>query len=867
MRRFVPLVLALILLNFKDHINKTTPYSYPLPTEGATSILSSNESKNQNTRAKWMEALHRSAPSTNWRSIEYRNRIAAYRINQTRLDSRNDCTVESFAEGMLIGRWQERGSINQAGCVLDVEFHPFDNEIWLISGGGTLWRGPIDGSDWKVVNQDLQFDRGLLKIVSTQHGDRLLAFLGNFPHYSDDGGHNWNAAEGLTEEEVLGGFHRPLVLKDPNRTIYFLAKSGHDREAKIKLYRSTDKGQSYIQVANTETSDFNKILLFSPHHSTIPYLVKTSEEGGVKIYQLNPSNTEWIPLNSGSELNWKLAAANMSGWSSNELTYFYAYTQEENKKPELFRSSNFGQDWERMGALPHTPWPLEGIYVTPSNPNVLFLGQVECYKSTNGGAGWDRINRWWEYYDDIERKLHADIMHIAEFKTLNGSPFLLVSNHGGLSISFDHFDTQYNIGLKHLNVSQYYSVRTDPNDPNFVYAGSQDQGLQLANQFEVGTSGKENFSQIRSGDFGHLVFTNSGQSLWAIAPGGWLHYYENAQSGDLSQDYILGASEESIWLTPLMASPFIEENIIYMAGGSINDDAGSHIVRVQPVQDDLGLSQFPFDFKTASGGGTISAMASSSNFPNYWYVGTSNGKFYYSEDAGQNWNQSTEILPRGNYLYGQAIHISQSNPLIVYFGGSGYSNSPLFQSTDGGRSFHEFSEGLPSTLVYDITANEDESLLFAATEAGPYVYSTEKQRWFNMMGQCTPSQIYWSVEYIVSNATVRFGTYGRGIWDFQINLDVNTEDTPLNTTQAKVFPNPNQGLFHILLENLRAEEITIKAIDVSGRVIKQMKLLPSEASIPKIPIDLSPFPSGIYFLQIQNGHSFITKKVLLRKTE
>ncbi len=39
-------------------------------------------------------------------------------------------------------------------------------------------------------------------------------------------------------------------------------------------------------------------------------------------------------------------------------------------------------------------------------------------------------------------------------------------------------------------------------------------------------------------------------------------------------------------------------------------------------------------------------------------------------------------------------------------------------------------------------------------------------RWENLMGRDAPATTYWSVEAVPSAGRVRFGTYGRGIWDF-----------------------------------------------------------------------------------------------------
>eukprot|EP00095_Tigriopus_kingsejongensis_P009017 snap_masked-scaffold2018_size22553-processed-gene-0.0 protein:Tk09017 transcript:snap_masked-scaffold2018_size22553-processed-gene-0.0-mRNA-1 annotation:"hypothetical protein" len=51
-----------------------------------------------------------------------------------------------------------------------------------------------------------------------------------------------------------------------------------------------------------------------------------------------------------------------------------------------------------------------------------------------------------------------NIMDIEEYTDPDGEPFLLISNHGGISKSTDGGETFFNIGLSGLNVSQYYSI-------------------------------------------------------------------------------------------------------------------------------------------------------------------------------------------------------------------------------------------------------------------------------------------------------------------------------------------------------------------------------------------------------------------------
>ena len=55
------------------------------------------------------------------------------------------------------------------------------------------------------------------------------------------------------------------------------------------------------------------------------------------------------------------------------------------------------------------------------------------------------------------------------------------------------------------------------------------------------------------------------------------------------------------------------------------------------------------------------------------------------------------------------------------------------------------------------------------TEGTPF----EDNQWEDIMGFEGPDQTYWTVEYIPEIYTARFGTYGRGIWDFILNENID----------------------------------------------------------------------------------------------
>ncbi len=847
LHHFSPFITFTLLLFLASCAPKDKRPPYPMPTQ-----IKEHHGEHS-LRDTWFELLHRAAQGTDWTQIEYNNRLQRHLDKQTAIHFREDCGVEMFAAGELHGRWQERGSGNQAGSVFDTEYDPQANEIWIISAGGTLWRGPRNGQQWQVVNQDLRFDPGLLRFIPNGNGRRLLAFAGRIPHYSDDDGQSWVPATGIRYNDRWGNFYNPILLDNEEHTLYVFAKPSYWDN--VGLYKSSDKGQRFQLIKTFNTYDFQRLRLCKPHHSNELLLLEKLENGQARLSRIDVLSND-ITLITNSLFSIDNAPANLIGWSGNGLTRLYAYSQ-QGGFPQLYQSDNYGQTWAHRGSLPATPWEV-GLYVLPSNPNTLLLGEVECFKSLNGGLVWEKVNNWWDYYDDVIGKLHADMMHFAEFTNAAGAPFLLVSHHGGLTISTDVLRTQRNISLWGLNTSQYYSVRTDPNDPAYVYGGSQDQGFQLSRDFFQ--PGVAAFDQIISGDYGHLVFSNNNRSLWMVYPDGWVTHYASAQSGRLTASYDLVSEDKSVWLPPLMSSPFQNEDVVYMAGGNINGGGGSHLIRLEARNGQIMPTQLPFNFKSQSAGGALSAMAVSPLNANKWYAATTNGRFFHSNDAGQTWTQTIQFIPEGHYLYGQKILASNTTPNVVYLAGSGYSNPPVYRSINGGANFQPMSQGLPSTLVFDLVANADESMIFAATEAGPYVYVRARGRWYSLSGNCTPSQTYWSVEYIEWLNLVRFGTYGRGIWDFQIE-DLVPTDAPSPTSEMlQVFPNPSNGQFQLQWSSGSAASLQIKVFDAQGRTVHQS----AHREQPPITLNVSHLPKGVYFLTLRQGEQQYATRLVLK---
>ena len=823
----------------------------PAPTNG-TEVLDpdSEDGDSQVKREKWFEAMHLAAPGTNWKAIEYRTALKKAELKKARLEKDGQ---ETIVDSLLYGEWFELGSDNQSGSVHVTEYDVETDQIWTIADGGTLFKGARDGSKWEVVNQDFRFSRHLLKMVDVNGSKRLLASILGLPHYSDDLGSTWTASTGTPDPAGGSGGSRNFVFAEDKGQLQIFCVSKKDYWSNAEIYRSSDLGETYELVYNLQTYLWNSMTLCNPHHTDRIFLMYDVGQNKPFIREFNfdtnifdPIGLSDLPYGDGFRHN--LIGAQIDG----ELT-LYSY----NHLDKIHKSTDLGITWEFSGNMPASPWEV-GMFISPSDPDEIFFGEVECYKALGGGFFWEKINDWGAYYSDVEGSLHADIMYFNEFETADGETFQLVSNHGGLSISYDYLTTVENIGLKGLNVSQYYDVKTDPNDPWFVYAGTQDQGFQRG---KINSQNQPaDFEQVISGDYGHITFSRNGEGMWFVYPGGSVSFYNNPKSGNSTANFDLESQNETVWIPPLEENPHSELNEIYMAGGHAEGLAGSFIIKLKYWAGWIQAENLPFDFHDYSGG-EVSAIEVSPINPNLMYAATTNGFFFYSTDAGQNWELSMISVPEPHYLYGATIHASALDENVVWIGGSGYSSPPVFYSDDMGANFTGFNTNLPPTLVFELTANEDESMMFAATEAGPYVYLRETDSWHDLSGGTAPNTRYWSVEWLEEQQIARFGTYGRGAWDFQIQEPVSNREIVLNTQDLKIFPNPASELINIKIEALNTGEYVLEIYDMLGkRFHAQSQQITQQSNEVQLRIDH--LPKGQYVLSLANDNLKYSKQFI-----
>ncbi len=819
--------VGILLLQQKN--KKDLELIKPQPTDIA--FTQGNEDGEWQEKLKWIETMHKCDSNINWRTVNYKVRLDKTKYRKESYHTKNESI--SIADGLLLGNWRETGSNNLAGRTHLIEVDPIVDSIYCASSGGNIWKADKNGNGWYVLNDDFQIDDiKMLRKIENAGNYKLLVASGAWGipgfYYSGDDGANWTVSTGLSNIANLGYVMKSVVANDVQRTIYLLAMEWNDAnwEKATCLYVSTNMGVSFtkkLTFLESEHGDENLFDIWCDPEDDVCYLAKEDE-----IYYLDASYSavlisQYTQNNPGNVM--------LSGCKTDTQTFLYTAIYADNNT-DFYQSSNSGSSWTSKGSIATTPFMKNSFTVSQKNPQLLYFGGVECYRSTNGAQNWSMLNTWGEYYANIQHKLHADIPSINSFIDSEDNEFVYVNTDGGTYISYDQLTSVENISMQNLNIGQFYSVYSHRSNSNYIFAGSQDQGYQLCNN-NTGNN-TASFTQILSGDYGHLVSSNGGNSIWMVYPG-YAMYYPNATTNQNYSEWWSFNIDGQFWIPPLMPHPS-NPNICYLGGGTT--DSGTHIFELSSNGSSLNANELAFDFSGNTSATAISAMAFSPINTNYRYVMNGNGEFFQSTNAGFNWEMTTGFNgPDGNYLYGAALVPSKITLGKVYVAGSGYSNPPVFVSEDNGENFTSMSNGMPSTMVYEIAVTPNDEFIFAATDAGPYVYVSETNQWYDLAQNYAPDQIYWTVDYDPNTQTARFGTYGRGIWDFKItNGLVNIIQK--QTTELSVYPNPAKDYIEV-----SGTEKMVKIYSLYGKIVKES--LPGR-------IDISDLKSGIYFVNSNN---------------
>ena len=645
-----------------------------------------------------------------------------------------------------------------------------NNSTTYYSGApaGGIWKSTDSGSTWTVLTDDLPqigvsgiaIDYANANIIYIATGDDDAGdsySVGVFK--SIDGGLTWNAT-GLNPGNSPYSMN-DIYIHPTNSNILWVATSSG-------VYRTTDAGVNW---SNTLSGNIKDIKI-KPGDPNVVYAVSqstfyTSLDGGITF----SSSGSGLPTSSGrlvidvtpSNPNVVYVLSATTGYGFQGL---YKSTNSGISFSTAATSGTVGDIFESTQA-----WFDMALAVSDSDENEIYTGVLNVWKSTNGGTTMTKVNNWSS--PTQPSYTHADI-HLLRF--YNGE--LFAGTDGGFYKSADGGSnfTDLTAGMQ---ISQFYKIAVSKQSSEKMVGGLQDNGGHALNnnqwQNYYGADGMDTAIDPNNSDLFYGF----------IQQGGGLYISDDAGASVTAS---VGGPETGNWVTPLVAN---KEGEIYAGYSSLYKLCGS------------------FQAISPSFGSNIDFMEIDDINPDNIYVAINNS-LRKSTDKGASF---TSVESFGSDI--TSIEVHNSNSDIVYVTTSGSSNGKVYRSDDGGLNFTDMTGSLPS-VTKNIIKHQDfhsQNPLFLGTSLGVYRYDDSSKVW-EAFDNGLPNVSVTDLEINYNDSNITAATYGRGIWQSDIEVETLTDELSLESIQGADATIACGDLSSVQVEVKNLGTNTINSIDV-----------------------------------------------------
>ena len=649
----------------------------------------------------------------------------------------------SAANWQMMGPVQIPSNGGGNGRLTSIVFQPGNSQIIYVGApAGGLWKSTDYGANWTPLTDnlptlgvsDIVIDPNNTNIVYIATGDRDggdTYAVGVMK--STDAGITWNTT-GMNWNITQGRTVNRLIMHPGNSNILIAAASNG-------IWRTTNGGTSWTQ---TQTSGDHKDMEMNPGSPDTIYATSTNV-----IRRSVNNGVTWSTVSTISGVNrieLTVTPANPA------IVYALCSKSSDNGFHSFRRSTDRGGAWSVMSTTPNIMgWNTTGsdsggqgwydlaLSVSPTNANWVIMGGVNHYHSTNGGANWV-LNAHW-YGGGGKPYVHADV-HYLTFEP-GSSSIVYSANDGGIFRS-TNLGTSWTDLTSGLVISMMYGISNNPAVASTVWAGHQDNGT----------------NRLQSGSWSQRI---GGDGMWTINSHtntntvyGSLYYgdIQRSTNGGTSFSQIAGQgvngiTEQGGWVTPYIQDP--NNASILFAGYD----------RVWRTTN--GGTSWTVGYAVSGGSGKLVAMDMSAN----------NSNVVYSAKGNRIWRNTTDIsagLPVStNSITYIKVDPANENRLWVTFSGFTAANK-IFRSTDGGSTWTNITHNLPNLPVncVEYKAGSVEEI-YIGTDVGVYLFDPASTSW-TAFNTGLPNVIVRDLKIHVSSGKMRAGTYGRGLWETDLNI-------------------------------------------------------------------------------------------------
>jgi photosystem II stability/assembly factor-like uncharacterized protein len=822
------------------------------------------------------------------------------------------------------------GAFNMCCIVVD----PKDsNVLWLGTGensnprsavyGDGVYKSTDAGKSWTRVG--LEKSEHIGNIVIDPRNSNVVFVAAQGPLWSPggdrgiyktvDGGKSWKAV--LTVSENTGGNE---VVFDPSNPDVMYASMWQRRRAtgqfvgggpESGVYKSTNAGEKWTKLTNgLPKGDMGRIGLAADGKvkPTRVYALANAMPNERGFYRSDDAGATWARVGKsagrggggggGDEFGDPAAAGRAGGqagggagagppgrggqpagenWYSGGDPGYYHELFVDPIRPDTIWSTQTQLDWSRDGGKTWSPFPtMQGVHVdfhdvwaNPKDKNHIIV-------ANDGGVyeTWDE-GQTWRFFSNLP------ITQWYRVSVDNMKPFYNVC--GGAQDNGSQCGphrTQNNVGIR---TSDWYRVgggdgfqtQNDPDDPNFVYASSQNGAITRLD--------------LRTGVSVGIRPRAGGPAPDAEGGGGGAGGAAGAQGGrGRGRGAGAVAPERTNWDAPYIISPHMATRLYWGSNYLYrSDDRGDNWTRISPdLTRGLDPTKIPImgklwdpvetvSWNTATT--TLSDIVTIDESPlleGLIYVGTDDGLLQITEDGGQNWRKVETFpgVPQYTYITDVFASPRDANTLFVALNNwqRGDYKAYLLRSDDRGKTFTSIAGDLPDRQdVWSVVQDHvNGNLLFAGTEFGLFFTVDGGKHWVQLRGGLPTIQVRDMV--IQKRETdLALATYGRSFWvldDYSALREVNAQTL---SEEARLFPlrhayqypvlgqqgavesnwrasNPPYGAtftYHVRQDLPADTKLAIRINDSSGRRVRMMEINKT-AGLRRVTWNLTEDPSA-----------------------
>ncbi len=618
------------------------------------------------------------------------------------------------------------------GRLTSVAIHPSnENIIYVSSPGGGLWKTTDGAKSWSPLVDTINsawMDFFNLAIAPTEPNTIYAGLNTGGVLKSIDAGLTWVAcAKGPV------AIRKIIIHPTSADTLFAAASNG--------IYRSVDGGNAWTSVQSGGFQDIE----FLPNSPDIMIASASSD----LLYRSANEGLTW------SKYKLPASGRTLLAVSPNNNKVVYAVQARANIFGRLYRSDDAGLTFKTTIAVENNTWSNffgysttakdssgqatydMGICVNPKNEDEVHIAGIICWKSINGGKNF-AVETAWNLPNTIGYN-HADV-HGLEW--INDNIYSI--SDGGVYVSKNQGDDWTDLSSG-LGIRQLYRIACAKTNGEVVTGGAQDNGTTYrkpdGSWLEwLGADGMDGVISPTNANV--AIGTSQYGSIYKTTDGGL------TQKSLKRPTTLVNNKETQVtgkWITPIAFHPNSHDTVYGGWDGVYRSDNGGTKWTKLTQNVSTGLLDF---------------LVVAPSDANYIYAGTS-GRLYRTSNGGETWTSATGL---SNIT---SVCVSPSNPEKIWVT-TGLSSNNVKVSNNMGTTFTNISAGLPSMAARSVVVdNERTEGLYVGMNVGVYYKDNVNTKWV-LHAPGLPLVAVNEVELQQSSRKIRVATYGRGVWESEM---------------------------------------------------------------------------------------------------